>query len=70
MSDQIIASSPDAILTKKQASAYLQVTTRTVERLVSAGLLKAYKPTAGLWRARRSELDKFLESGATIGGAE
>ncbi len=68
--DHNAASSTDAILTKKEASAYLRVTTRTVDRLVSAGRLRAYKLTVGLWRVRRSDLDAFLESGATIGGAK
>jgi DNA binding domain, excisionase family len=57
-----------AILTKKQAAAYLQVTPRYIERAVTRGRLKALKPTGGLWRVRKSQLDAFLESGATIGG--
>jgi excisionase family DNA binding protein len=57
-----------AILTKKQAADYLQVTPRYIERAVTCGRLKALKPTGGLWRVRQSQLDAFLESGATIGG--
>ena len=68
MIDQNVASSPDAILTKRQASHYLQVTPRTLERMVTAGRLKAFKPTLGIWRVRKADLDAFLESGATIGG--
>jgi len=55
------------ILTKEQAAAYLQVTPRFVERMVAAGRIRAFKPTGKLWRVRRSSLDAFLESGATIG---
>jgi excisionase family DNA binding protein len=54
------------VLTKKEAAQYLRVVTRTVERLATSGKIKVYKPTFGLWRVRRSELDRFLESAATI----
>jgi excisionase family DNA binding protein len=57
-----------ALLSKKQAADYLQVTPRYIERAVSTGRLLAFKPTGGLWRVRQSELDAFLDSGATIGG--
>lgn len=60
----------DAVFTKREAAQFLRVTTRTIERLVKAGRLRAYKPTGGLYRLRKSDLDQFLESGATIGGAE
>jgi excisionase family DNA binding protein len=59
-----------ALLTKRQAADYLQVTPRYIERAVISGRLKALKPTGGLWRVRQSELDAFLKSGATIGGGE
>jgi len=59
-----------AILTKKQAADYLQVTPRYLERMVRCGRLRALIPTGKLWRVRWSELDAFLESGATIGGGE
>jgi excisionase family DNA binding protein len=58
------------ILTKRQAAAYLQSTTRYVERVVKQGRLKAYRPTGKLWRVRLSDLDAFLESGSSIGGGE
>jgi excisionase family DNA binding protein len=58
------------ILTKQQAAEYLQVTPRYIERMVSSGRLRAFKPTGKLWRARLSDLTAFLDSGATIGGAE
>ena len=57
-----------AILTKQQAAEYLQTTPRFLERMVGSGRLRALKPTGKLWRVRRSELDAFMESGATIGG--
>jgi excisionase family DNA binding protein len=55
----------DRILTKKQSAAYIQTTQRYLERQIRAGLLKALKPTGKLVRIRRSDLDAFLESGAT-----
>jgi excisionase family DNA binding protein len=55
-----------AILTKQQAAGYLQTTPRYLERMVSSGRLRALKPTGKLWRVRRSDLDAFLESGASI----
>jgi excisionase family DNA binding protein len=57
-----------AILTKQQAAAYVQATPRYLERAVKAGRLRALRPTGKLWRVRRSELEKFLESGATTTG--
>jgi excisionase family DNA binding protein len=35
---------------------------------IRLGRLKALKPTGKLVRIRLSDLEKFLESGATIGG--
>ena len=58
-----------AILTKKQAADYLQVTPRYLERMVRCGRLRALKPSGKLVRFRQADLDAFLESGATIGGA-
>jgi excisionase family DNA binding protein len=55
-----------AILTKQQAAEYLQTTPRYIERMVASGRLRALKPTGKLWRVRQSELDAFLESGASI----
>ena len=59
-----------AILTKQQAAEYLQATPRYIERMVARGRLRALKPTGKLWRVRQSDLDAFLESGASIGGAQ
>jgi excisionase family DNA binding protein len=59
-----------AILTKQQAAEYLQATPRYIERMVASGRLRALKPSGKLWRVRQSDLDAFLESGASIGGAQ
>ena len=64
---QAEAGNHSAILTKPQAAEYLQATPRYIERMVAEGRLRALKPTSKLWRIRRSDLDAFLESGATIG---
>jgi excisionase family DNA binding protein len=56
------------ILTKREAATYLRCTPRYIERQVRAGRLHALKPTAKLWRIRRTDLEAFLESGSTIGG--
>jgi excisionase family DNA binding protein len=59
-----------AVLTKAEAAQFLRCTSRYIERMVAAGRLRACKPTGKLWRVRRSDLEAFLESGATIGGGE
>ena len=56
------------ILTKREAANYVRCTPRYIERQIRAGRLKALKPTGKLLRIRLSDLDAFLESGATIGG--
>ena len=56
-----------AILTKQEAANYVRCTTRYLERQIRAGRLRALKPTGKLVRIRRSDLEAFLESGATIG---
>jgi excisionase family DNA binding protein len=57
-----------AILTKQQAAEYVCCTPRYLENQIRLGRLKALKPTGKLVRIRLSDLEKFLESGATIGG--
>ena len=57
------------ILTKMAAAEYIGCSSRYLERQIRAGRLKALKPTGKLVRIRRSDLEAFLESGATIGGA-
>jgi len=54
------------LLTKKQAADYLQTSTRYVERMVTLGRLRAYKPTGKLCRFRLRDLDSFMESAASI----
>jgi excisionase family DNA binding protein len=61
------AEANSAILTKQEAANFLRCTNRYLERQVRAGRLKALKPTGKLWRVRRSDLEAFLESGATTG---
>jgi len=57
-----------AILTKRQAADYIYCTPRYLETQIRLSRLKALKPSGKLVRIRRSDLEKFLESGATIGG--
>ena len=57
-----------AILTKQQAAAYVQSTTRYVERAIKSGRLKACKPSGKFVRIRLKDLEAFLESGATTNG--
>jgi excisionase family DNA binding protein len=57
-----------AILTKRQAADYVCCTPRYLETQIRLGRLKALKPSGKLVRIRLSDLEKFLESGATIGG--
>jgi len=63
---QINGASHDAIMDKRQAAAYLNVSIRWLEMAARDGPLKVYKLSSQLWRVRRSELDRFLESGASI----
>jgi excisionase family DNA binding protein len=65
-SNAVEHSNGTVILTKQQAAEYLQVTPRYLEKVVRSGRLRACKPTGKLWRVRRSDLEAFLESGASI----
>jgi excisionase family DNA binding protein len=56
------------LFTLKQAAQYAICTPRYLQNQIRAGRLKALKPTGKLVRIRRADLEKFLESGATIGG--
>jgi len=56
------------LLTLKQAALYAICTPRYLQNQIRSGRLKALKPTGKLVRIRRADLEKFLESGATIGG--
>jgi excisionase family DNA binding protein len=62
------AGNGNAILNKQQAALHVQATTRFLERAVKLGRLKALRPTGKLWRVRLSDLEAFLESGATTNG--
>ena len=55
-----------AVLTKMEAADYIRCSPRYIERMVRAGRLRSLKPTGKLVRFRQSDLDAFLESGATI----
>lgn len=57
------------ILTKQEAAEFLRCTVRYIERAIKAGRLRACKPTGKLVRIYRRDIDAFLDSGATIGGA-
>ena len=59
-----------AILTKQQAAAYVQSTTRYVERAIKSGRLRACKPSGKFVRIYRKDIDAFLQSGSSIGGGE
>jgi excisionase family DNA binding protein len=58
------------LLTLRQASQYAICTPRYLQRQIRVGRLKALKTTGKLLRIRHSDLEAFLESGATIGGGE
>jgi excisionase family DNA binding protein len=60
--------SNQTLLTLSQAAQYVLCTPRYLQKQIRAGRLRALKPTGKLVRIRRSDLDAFLESGATIGG--
>jgi excisionase family DNA binding protein len=61
-------SEPAPLLTMQDACAYLQCWRRFLERKVRSGRVRALKPSCKFVRFRQSDLDAFLESGATIGG--
>jgi excisionase family DNA binding protein len=55
------------VLTAEDACAYMQCSRRFLERIVRSGRLPALKPTRKFLRFRLSDLDAFLQSGATMG---
>jgi len=59
-----------AIYTKQQAAELLGCTIRYIERQIRAGRLRACKPTGKFVRIFLKDITAFLDSGATIGGAE
>ena len=56
------------LLTLKQAAQYAVCTPRYLQNQIRSGRLKALKPSGKLLRIRRSDLEAFLESGATLRG--
>jgi excisionase family DNA binding protein len=58
-----------AILTKQEAAELLKCTPRFIERAVNSGRLRACKPTGKFVRIYRSDIDAFLQSGASIAAA-
>jgi len=51
--------STEDFLTIEEVAKILRVSTRSVNRYISSGKLKASK--IGWWRIKRSDLDRFLE---------
>ncbi|NJD04657.1 MAG: helix-turn-helix domain-containing protein [Ruminiclostridium sp.] len=49
------------IMTIEQATQYLQVSIRTIYRLIDSGDLKASK-VGRVWRIRKIDIDDYLES--------
>jgi excisionase family DNA binding protein len=52
---------PLRFLTLKEAAALLQVSTRTLYRLVQSGDSPAFFKVGGLWRVRASEFAKWIQ---------
>jgi len=51
--------SEDKLLTIEEVAKILRVSSRSVNRYIESGRLKASK--LGVWRIKQSDLDKFLE---------
>lgn len=49
------------ILTLEQTAEYLQVTYRTIQKLVDSGDLKASK-IGRIWRVRKQDIEDYLDS--------
>ena len=49
----------DKLLTIEEVAEILRVSSRSVNRYIDSGRLKASK--LGVWRIKQSDLDKFLE---------
>jgi excisionase family DNA binding protein len=58
---------PTPLLTAQDACEYLQCTRRFLERMVRNGRLRALKPTRKFLRFRQTDVDAFLDRGATMG---
>ena len=54
----------DKLLTAEEAAKILRVSYRSIVRYIEQGKLKASK--IGMWRIKRSDLDRFLEETSNI----
>lgn len=54
----------DKLLTIEEVAEILRVSSRSVNRYIESGRLKASK--LGVWRIKRSDLDAFLEQTSNI----
>ncbi len=54
----------EKLLTLEEVAEVLRVSTRSVNRYIEAGKLKASK--IGVWRIKQSDLDRFLEETSNI----
>ncbi len=50
------------LLTVSQAAKYLQLSEKTVRRLIKNGDLQASRIGTRTWRIRASDIDKYIES--------
>jgi excisionase family DNA binding protein len=55
-----------ALLTRNEAAAYLRCTPKYVDNQIRAGRIRALKPTGKLVRIYQSDIDAFLQSGASV----
>jgi excisionase family DNA binding protein len=55
-----------ALLTREDAAAYLKCTPKYIDNQIRAGRLRALKPTGKLVRIRLSDIDEFLQAGASV----
>ena len=62
-----LTGSNQPLFTLKHAAQYAICSPRYLQNQIRAGRLRALKPTGKLVRIRRTDLEAFLESGATIG---
>ena len=55
-----------ALLTRNEAAAFLRCTPKYIDNQIRSGRLRACKPTGKLVRIYQSDIDAFLQSGASI----
>lgn len=60
----MVNKSEDKLLTIEEVAEILRVSSRSVNRYIESGRLKASK--LGVWRIRRSDLEKFLEETSNV----